>query len=108
MVWRNGLFVPVSTPSSFERAAADRKAEDLFMGLLARFSHEGRKVSDKTGTNYAPAKFEAEPEAKAVKCSKQALADAMRRLFTADKIRVQEDGPPSHRRSRLVIVGGVS
>jgi RecA-family ATPase len=108
MVWRSGLFVPVSAPSTMERAAAERKVEDLFMGLLARFSHEGRKVSDKTGTNYAPAKFEAEPEAKAVKCNKQALADAMRRLFTADKIRVQEDGPPSHRRSRLVIVGGVS
>jgi RecA-family ATPase len=108
MVWRNGVFVPVATPSSIERAVAEQKIEDLFMGLLARFSHEGRKVSDKTGTNYAPAKFAAEPEAKAVKCSKQALADAMRRLFTADKIRVQEDGPPSHRRSRLVIVGGVS
>ncbi|MBR0778732.1 AAA family ATPase [Bradyrhizobium diazoefficiens] len=108
MVWRNGLFVPVATPSSIEKAVAERKVEDLFMGLLARFSHEGRKVSDKTGTNYAPAKFAAEPEAKAARCSKEALAEAMRRLFTADKIRVQEDGPPSHRRSRLVIVGGVS
>jgi len=108
MVWRNGLFVPVSAPSRIERAVAERKVEDLFMGLLARFSHEGRKVSDKTGTNYAPAKFAAEPEAKASKCSKEALADAMRRLFTAEKIRVQEDGPPSHRRSRLAIVGGVS
>ncbi|MHC2625553.1 RecA-family ATPase [Bradyrhizobium huanghuaihaiense] len=108
MVWRNGLFVPVSAPSTIERAVAERKVEDLFMGLLARFSHEGRKVSDKTGTNYAPAKFAAEPEAKAGKCSKEALADAMRRLFTADKIKVREDGPPSHRRSRLVIVGGVS
>lgn len=108
MVWRNGLFVPVSAPSTIERAVAERKVEDLFMGLLARFSHEGRKVSDKTGTNYAPAKFAAEREAKAAKCGKEALADAMRRLFTADKIAVQEDGPPSHRRSRLVIVGGVS
>ncbi len=108
MVWRNGLFVPVSAPSSIERAVAEGKVEDLFMGLLARFSHEGRKVSDKSGTNYAPAKFAAEPEAKGAKCSKEALADAMRRLFTAEKIRVQEDGPPSHRRSRLVIVGGVS
>lgn len=108
MVWRNGLFVPVSAPSTMERAVAERKVEDLFLGLLARFSHEGRKVSDKSGTNYAPAKFAAEPEAKAAKCGKEALADAMRRLFTADKIKVQEDGPPSHRRSRLVIVGGVS
>ncbi|WP_441259623.1 AAA family ATPase [Bradyrhizobium sp. 521_C7_N1_3] len=108
MVWRNGLFVPLSAPSSIERAIAEHKIDDLFMGLLARFSHEGRKVSDKTGTNYAPAKFAAEPEAKTAKCSKEALADAMRRLFTAEKIRVQEDGPPSHRRSRLVIVGGVS
>ncbi|WOH80922.1 AAA family ATPase [Bradyrhizobium sp. BEA-2-5] len=108
MIWCNGLFVPVTAPSSIERAATERKIEDLFMGLLARFSHEGRKVSDKTGTNYAPAKFADEPEAKAAKCSKQALADAMRRLFAAEKIWVQEDGPPSHRRSRLVIVGGVS
>ncbi|MET4478824.1 AAA family ATPase [Bradyrhizobium sp. F1.13.3] len=108
MIWRNGLFVPITAPSSIEQYVAERRADDVFMGLLARFSYEGRKVSDKTGTNYAPAKFEAEAEAKVVKCSKQALADAMRRLFTADKIRVQEDGPPSHRRSRLVIVGGVS
>ncbi|MBR0809352.1 AAA family ATPase [Bradyrhizobium japonicum] len=108
MVWRNGLFVPVSAPSTIERAVAERKVEDLFMGLLARFSHEGRNVSDKTGTNYAPAKFAAEPEAMAVRCSKQALVEAMQRLFTADKIKVREEGPPSHRRSRLVIVGGVS
>ncbi|MBR0732420.1 AAA family ATPase [Bradyrhizobium japonicum] len=108
MLWRNGVFVPVAAPSAPEQAAADQRTEDVFMGLLARFSHEGRKVSDKTGTNYAPAKFADEPEAKAAKCSKQTLADAMRRLFTAERIRVQEDGPPSHRRSRLVIVGGVS
>jgi hypothetical protein len=78
------------------------------MGLLARFSHEGRSVSDKPSSSYAPTVFAAEPEAKAAKANKKTLAEAMSRLVVAGKIRVAPEGPPSRQRSRLMIIGGVS
>jgi transposase len=75
---------------------------------FGRFRADGPDGLTNRGTSYAPAMFAEEPEAKTAKCSKEALAAAMRRLFTTEKIKVQDYGPPSHRRSRLVIVGGVS
>ena len=108
--WRSGVFVPEQSavPGSAEKHLADKRIDDLFMGLLARFSHEGRSVSDKPSSSYAPTVFAAEPEAKAAKANKKTLAEAMSRLFVAGKIRVAPEGPPSRQRSRLMIIGGVS
>lgn len=41
-------------------AAAERKADELFMSLLVRFTMEGRKVSASAGANYAPSVFSKE------------------------------------------------
>ena len=102
--WKNGVFVKEPSTGSVEKMACDRRVDDVFMKLLERFTRDGRNVGDKKGTSYAPVKFVDEPEAKAAKCGKEALAAAMRRLFAAGKIRMLEEGPPSHRRARMVVV----
>jgi hypothetical protein len=68
---------------------------------LERFNWEGRTVGDKYGHSYAPALFSKEPEAKAAGLKKEALADAMRRLFARNKIHVEQYGRPSRPASKL-------
>jgi hypothetical protein len=48
--------------------------------------------------------FASDPEAKGVKADKKAFAEAMARLFTARKIRVDPFGPASKMRSKIVEV----
>ena len=88
---------------ALERAAAEANAENVFLTLLARFNAQDRNVSDKTGPTYAPSFFAAEPEAKAARLKAPALADAMRRLFAADRIHLELYGKPSRQFRRLVL-----
>jgi hypothetical protein len=69
-----------------------------------RLTLEGRIVSDRSGSNYAPFLFSQEPEARAAKISKAALAGAMRRLFAAKRIRVDASGKGGHRVHSIAIV----
>jgi RecA-family ATPase len=100
--WKDGLFLPVQSPETLDKLAAERKAENIFLTLLQRFNKQERNVSDKAGPSYAPVQFAKEPEAKKAKVTANALADAMRRLFAAEKIRILTEGPPSRRRSRII------
>jgi RecA-family ATPase len=100
--WRNGVYVPEPRVGSLEQLAAERQTDLLFLDLLRRFTAQGRNVSDRPGTSYAPAIFDKQPEAKGT--SKKALAEAMNRLFAAKTIRVATEGPPSHPRTRIVEV----
>lgn len=77
---------PGQGPDTPETAAANAQAESVFMQLLARFISQGRLASDGNGKNYARSLFAEEPEARKAKLSKAALAAAMRRLFSANKI----------------------
>jgi RecA-family ATPase len=95
--WSGGLWLPIS-----EQAAQQFDVEDLFLQLLRRFAEQGRNVSDKRSPSYAPSLFADEPEAKAAKASKKALAEAMVRLFAANKIAVLKEGRPSHQTYRIV------
>jgi RecA-family ATPase len=100
MRWQNGVFVPVSAPSSLDKLAAERQAEHTFLDLLDRFTHQGQKVSPYKGHNYAPSMFA--DHAGANGQGKRSLAEAMQRLLDAGTIRIEETGPPSKRRSQLV------
>jgi RecA-family ATPase len=102
--WRKGVFVCEPGEGLIEKAAAERKAEELFLTLLNRFSTQGRNVSDKVGPSYAPALFAKEAEAKTAKIRKEALAEAMSRLFTANKLHMEPYGYPS--RGTLRIAAG--
>ena len=105
----NGDDVGVVAPWNFpgqgeqtpEKAAADQKAEHVFLQLLDKFITRGTNVSANTGNTYAPAKFAEEREAKTAKVSKAALKAAMNRLLDAGRIR-SEPSRSDGRSHRLV------
>jgi RecA-family ATPase len=100
--YQNGVFVPEMPGGSHDPKVTEEQAEQTFMALLARFTREGRNVTDKKGTTYAPACFAKEREATSQKLNKGVLTDAMLRLFDSGKIRVVTEGPKSRQRSRIV------
>jgi RecA-family ATPase len=102
--WKNGLYLPEPRSGSFEQMAADARGDTLFIDLLRRLTKQGRNVSDKSGTSYAPTRFAEQPEAKKGKLSNKDLREAMTRLFAANRIKVITEGPPSHPRTRIVEV----
>jgi RecA-family ATPase len=100
--YQRGLFLPVAGVSTLDKMAAERRAEDVFMTLLAKFAQQGRNVSDKpTSNNYAPTMFAKESAAKSQSIRKPDLEAAMRRLFDTDKIHVDNYGRPSKPASKL-------
>jgi RecA-family ATPase len=100
--WKSGVFVPEPKLGSFEQMASDRRADELFLKLLADYDKQGRYVSHKRSPTFAPAMFAKEPEAQAAKVTKVALEAAMNRLFTNGKIKAQDYGKPSRPYSRIV------
>ncbi len=104
--WRAGVFVSdgdAPGPSRLDRQAAEARIDQLFLDLLAAYQAQGRNVSHQPGPTYAPALFGKDPEAKG--STRRGLTDAMNRLFAAGTIRVEESGPSSRRRSRIVRAG---
>jgi RecA-family ATPase len=100
--YQRGLFLPEGGVASLDKFAREQKAEEIFLALLVRYDREGRNVSDKpTSPTYAPAAFRREKEASGFR--KEALADAMRRLFAAGKIHIESYGKPSRPYSRIRI-----
>jgi hypothetical protein len=79
-------------------------AERTFMELLTLFIAQGRNVSAHKSSTYAPAIFQRHPKANGV--SGAAFARAMETLLDDGVIAIEEIGPPSKRRQRLIIVGG--
>lgn len=103
--WSNGLWLPPASSPDDAKAAVAEQMDELFMGLLRRFTAQGRDVSPNPSPNYAPARFAEQPEAKKAKASGRTLAAAMERLLAAGKIKVGKTaGPLSRQRDRLVEV----
>jgi RecA-family ATPase len=100
--WRNGVYVVEPGKGTLERLAIEADHDHLFLTLLRRATEQGRNVSDKVSPSYAPTVFASEPEAKAANATKKNLAEAMARLFAAQKIRVMPFGPASKMRSKIV------
>jgi hypothetical protein len=101
--WQDGVYV-VERKDAFDQTMAEVHAEEVFLNLLRGFTAQGRNVTDKKGTSYAPARFADQAEARAGGLDNKALAAAMDRLFTAGRLKVVTEGPPSHPRTRLVEV----
>jgi hypothetical protein len=98
------LFLPEAGVSDLDKAARVVKAEDVFIALLHRFSSQKRHVSDKpTAPNYGPSVFAKEDEAKKYGLKKLDLEQAMRALFKAAKIAIEEYGRPSRPYRNLVV-----
>jgi RecA-family ATPase len=104
--YRDGMFLPVAGTNgggSLDKLAQERRAEDMFLDLLARFTRENRNVGHRPGTSYAPALFAREEEAKKLVLSSKALEAAMRRLFKDEKIVNEPYGKrPSYRIVRKI------
>ncbi len=82
-----------------DRAAATAKAERVFLALLQTYEEQGRRVSSNAGSNYAPSVFAGDEEADGV--TNKAFARAMSKLFKANRIHIEQSGPPSKRRAKL-------
>jgi RecA-family ATPase len=98
--WERGVFVPEGSGMTVERAAAEAAAEEAFLRCLDERAAQGINATAATGTTYAPSQFENMRAAHGNK--KRALTLAMERLLSAGRIKVEETGPPSKRRTRLV------
>ena len=72
----------------------------MTLEILAAFERAGRNVSDMPSSAYAPTIFSGDSKAKGV--SKKRLEEAMKRLFSADRIHVEVSEPPSKQRRRIV------
>jgi hypothetical protein len=105
--YTNGLFLPVPGVTSLDKIARDDETDRLFLKLLERFTAQSRAVSHKlTANNNAPKEFAQEDEAKAAGVTKDALAKAMRRLFSGNKIAVEEYGPGKRNAKLAIMTGG--
>jgi RecA-family ATPase len=89
-----------------EKKAAERKAEQVFLQLLDKYTARGTNVSSNFSPNYAPAKFAEEREAKAAKVSKAMLRQAMASLLDAGKIVSEPLGRSDRPGHRLVRAEG--
>lgn len=99
--WQNGVFIPVQGQTGLDKMAAEAKADDVFLLLLKRVNAQGRNVSSAKGPTYAPAVFAAEPDNHNIQS--KAFDEAMRRLLKDRHIVIETSGPPSRKRSRLVL-----
>jgi hypothetical protein len=84
------------------RAAADQKAEQVFLALLDKFLARGQNVSANSGPTHAPSKFAEEQEARKAKIPKAALKAAMSRLLDAGRIRAEPTGRGDRSSHRLI------
>jgi RecA-family ATPase len=101
--WRDGVFELDGDDAAASAKEAARDAEDdaVFLDLVETYAREGRSVTAQPGPSYAPTTF-----ARDKRCgsrSKDVLLAAMNRQLSAGAIRTEESGPPSKRRSRLVV-----
>jgi RecA-family ATPase len=98
--YQAGMYLPV-VGASFDKLAREAKAEEIFLELLHRLTAENRYVSDKKSPTYAPAVFAKEDEARKAGVTNGDFAEAMRRLFAANKIWNEPCGRPSRPSYRI-------
>jgi RecA-family ATPase len=101
--YQSGIYLPVPGMASLSRAAQEAKTDEIFLQLLRRFTNSNRFVSDKRGTNYAPALFAKEDEAKSEAISSKLFEAAMLRLFKAGTLWNEPRGKPSRPSYRIAI-----
>lgn len=87
--WHNHTFIAEADlpPDVGAAIAANKKASadnETFLKCLTKVTEQRRAVSHNKGTNYAPAKFAAMPEAEG--CSRLVMESAMERLFHTGQI----------------------
>lgn len=91
--YKDGLFVPFEAGADVEQEKHKlREAREMFLGQLRNFTEEGRHVSPRPGSNYAPTVFAKEREVRLAGIRKDLLADAMSILLRDNAVQIVE-GP---------------
>lgn len=98
--WDRGVFEPLGSMSTIERAAAEATIDDAFLHCLDVKTAQGIEVGPNTGKNYAASAFEGMAEAKGFK--RKALTAALERLLSAGKIKATKVGRSSREKTILV------
>lgn len=101
--WKAGAYVPEGGTSSLDRMALKQRAEEKFVELLRLFNLQGQNVSANPSMTFAPKIFAQHPQAEGI--GKAHFANAMQELLSRKHIRIEQYGPPSKQRSRLVCGG---
>jgi RecA-family ATPase len=96
------MFMPVPKVSGIEKLQSDIDAETIFLRCLDDLAKQGRRVGDKPGANFAPAIFADITFGK--KVGKQALKDAMGRLFESGKIAMELNPDVKPSKAGMVIL----
>jgi RecA-family ATPase len=100
--WEKGVFVPLIEPSGLDKVEQDANDDELFLKLLSVNTERQIFVSNNPhAPNYAPKIFAAEKRERRV--SKVRFEHAMTRLWEANKICLEPNGPPSKRRFYLAL-----
>lgn len=100
--WEAGCFRTIEGGAGmFDRIASEAKADAKFMELLKQMQSQGRDVSHKPSSTYAPAVFAKLPTSEGIRT--RGFEQAMNRLFERGTIKIEEFGSPSRRRSKLVV-----
>lgn len=99
--WQDGAFVCPDGPGALDRMAARAKADRVFLHLFQIFTAQGRRLSASKGPTFAPAVFRDHPDAEGI--SPRELQAAMERHLSAQRLAIVEEGPPSRRRSIIVL-----
>ena len=105
MMWSEGGFVPLA-PGAPSNPTNDQHAEQIFLQMLRKFTHEGQHVSHLKSPTYAPTQFTERSPGKEL--GQAPLGRAMNRLLEKGVICVKTEGPPSRRRSHLAVVEKLS
>jgi RecA-family ATPase len=100
--WQDGVFLVERGIGGLDKEAGEQAVEALFLKLLSQFEKQGRTVSHKRSSSFAPTVFAEDPAAKLVRASKGALEAAMNRLFASNQIHVGTYGRPSRPYSKIV------
>jgi RecA-family ATPase len=98
--YSNGIFVR-EKGCDLDVRDLNQHSERVFLSLLAQFERDGRTVSDRTSSAYAPAVFSKHPNSEGI--AKGAFQKAMDRLFASGRIKIEEVGPPSRRTRKIAI-----
>jgi RecA-family ATPase len=102
--YRNGLFLPVAGTTA-EQAERNQHAEDVYLLVLKKLTEQNQDLGvSKNAPNYAPTKIAQHQLATGFR--RQDMEAAQQRLLDQHRIHIEESGPASRRRKRIILGPG--
>lgn len=100
--WEKGVLAVEGAVAPYERAAAERVVEEIFLEILEEFEASGREARPTDSRTGAPVMFAAHPRAIGQRMTVKAFKRAMERLLADKRILIVRRGPPSRQVQKLV------